>query len=70
MASVEQPRFTLDDEEGGRLQLAWSPSGRMLAVSVSDRNWGDLHHMGLRPHQIERLIEFLSRSLADHQAET
>jgi hypothetical protein len=67
MSNHEHSALTLDDDEGGRLHLAWSRSGRTLGVSVSDRNFAEFRQVGLRADQIERLIGFLSRSLEERQ---
>jgi len=68
MATHEHSTLTLDDDEGVRLHLAWSRSGRTLGVSVSDRNFAEFRQVGLRADQIEQLIGFLATSLEERQA--
>jgi hypothetical protein len=65
MTESEQSSFTLDDDEGGRLHLAWSRSGRTLGLAVSDQNFREFRQVGLRADQIERLIDFLTNSLEE-----
>jgi hypothetical protein len=63
MTKHEHLTLTLDDEDGGRLHLAWSRSGRTLGLSVSDRNFAEFRQVGLSAGQVEKLISFLSSSL-------
>lgn len=57
----------LDDDEGGRLHLAWSRSGRTLGVSISDKNFANFRQVSLLPGQIQDLIGFLMTSFEERR---
>jgi hypothetical protein len=67
MVNLDHTVMTLDDEEGGRLHLAWSRSGRTLGVSISDKNFANFRQVSLLSEQIDELIGFLTNSLEERR---
>jgi hypothetical protein len=54
----------LDDGESRRLHATWSRSGKHLIVTATTVSWEKPMQVELRPDQVERLIEFLSQTVA------
>jgi hypothetical protein len=65
MPKRERQTLTLDDPEGLQLHAAWSRSGARLGIAVwREAPLRDYHQVGLRPDQVEQLIQFLTETLA------
>ena len=60
----DRPVIELDDGESRRLHAMWSRSGKHLLLTVTTARWDKPVQVELRPDQVERLIEFLSGTLA------
>jgi hypothetical protein len=58
MPAREYHAIELDDDEGNRLNAAWSGSGKRLIVTVNRR--GTWAQVQLRPEQVEALGAFLA----------
>lgn len=56
--SADEQVAEFDDDEGARLNLTWSRSGKRLIVTVNRR--GNRAQVELRPEQVEELAAFLS----------
>lgn len=64
MPKDDRPVIELDDDENRRLHATWSRSGKRLIVTATTSNWAKPMQVELRPDQVERLIEFLSDTVA------
>jgi hypothetical protein len=63
MAKDARFAIELDDDEDGRLHVAWSRSGKRLIITATTRRWSEPMQVELRPDQVSQLIEYLSASV-------
>lgn len=70
MATLPKRRaIALDDDENHRLHASWSRSGKRLMVTVAKTTtWSESRYVELRPEQVEKLIQFLTETLASDAA--
>ena len=64
MAKDDRPVIQFDDAENRRLHATWSRSGKHLIVTATTSRWENPMPVELRLDQVERLIEFLSGTVA------
>jgi hypothetical protein len=64
MPRDERRAIQFDDDENRRLHAVWSRSGKRLIVTVTTQRWEWPMTVELRPDDVERLIAFLSETVA------
>ncbi len=64
MPKQERCGLSLDDDDGGRLHVTWSRSGKRLIVTATTARWEEPRQVELDPNQVQSLIAFLSETAA------
>jgi hypothetical protein len=64
MPKDERSAIQFDDDENKRLHAVWSRSGKRLIVTATTTRWDKSAQVELQPDQVEKLIAFLSETIA------